>query len=322
VQPDATTLAILLKLCGDTQQLEKGREIHNLAKRTNMLMLVAAPLITMYSSCGDLASALSIFNDTQPRTLTIWNSMISTYVQHNQHQQATQLLYQMKKDGLQPDQTTYSIILKSCVGANDLARGKLIHDLITQNRLYTTITATALLSMYGRCGDLPSAIQVFQQMPKKDTIAWDAMMSACLQNDDAKSALKFFLEMQQSGEMLSEVSFTNICKACGQIRDLNLANQIHTQVIASGLPLTPSLLSSLLSMYAKCGELQSTLFEQLRSHKQLDLAGWNALIAACTQTQQYEQALELYKEMKARKIRPDSFTLSLILTSTYAIRYF
>ena len=70
-------------------------------------------------------------------------------------------------------------------------------------------------------------------------------------------------------------------------------------------------------MYSKCGCLQEArqLFDKIRKQGNANVITWSAMIAAYTQQDQAEDAINLFHEMNQESIIPDDRTYSSILTA-------
>ncbi|KAG5026361.1 hypothetical protein JHK86_022275 [Glycine max] len=81
----------------------------------------------------------------------------------------------------------------------------MVHDREIHSLIFHTgfdldeLTSSALVDMYAKCGDIKSAVQVFEELAtKKDVISWNSMIVGFAKNGYAKCALKVFDEMTQS----------------------------------------------------------------------------------------------------------------------------
>jgi pentatricopeptide repeat protein len=79
MRPDRTTLAVILSSCSRLGILELGKQVHSASARLLLHndMFVASGLVDMYSKCGQIGIAKSIFSRMSERDVVCWNSMIS-----------------------------------------------------------------------------------------------------------------------------------------------------------------------------------------------------------------------------------------------------
>ena len=73
----------------------------------------------------------------------------------------------MQQEGINPDVVTFISILKGLgsIGASEM--GRQIHAEIVNRRFLegNSVLGTALVDMYAKCGLLPRAEQVFEELP-------------------------------------------------------------------------------------------------------------------------------------------------------------
>ncbi|KAK9273018.1 hypothetical protein L1049_017825 [Liquidambar formosana] len=68
--------------------------------------------------------------------------------------------------------------------------------------------------MYSKCGMVEDAYKVFSEMPKKNVVSWNSMITGYAQNGCCNEALLLFQEMTNSGIFPTCVTFVGILFAC------------------------------------------------------------------------------------------------------------
>ena len=61
----------------------------------------------MYSKCGSMNDARSIFDTLQSKDIVSWNAMIGGYRQNGKGTEALKLFEQMQQEGIQPNHFTF-----------------------------------------------------------------------------------------------------------------------------------------------------------------------------------------------------------------------
>ncbi|MCD9642886.1 hypothetical protein HAX54_029929 [Datura stramonium] len=108
--------------------------------------------------------------------------------------------------------------------------------------------------MYSKWGNIVEAERVFLEMPHKDLVSWNALLSGYAQEGNySGEATSGFREMMREGVKPDHVSFTSAVSACGQEKALELAKQIHGLVIKMAYGTHVSVCNVLISLYYKCG---------------------------------------------------------------------
>ncbi|RXH78619.1 hypothetical protein DVH24_002137 [Malus domestica] len=180
LMPNNFTYPFVFIACANLLELNHGRAAHSSVFKTGLDKdgHVSHSLITMYARCGELGFARKVFDEISERDLVSWNSMISGYCKMGCAGDAVQFFCEMRTDGFEPDERTLVTVLGACGDLGDLSLGKWVEGFVVENKLeMNTYVGSALIGMYGKCGDLSSARRVFDSMKKKDLITWNAMIS-------------------------------------------------------------------------------------------------------------------------------------------------
>jgi len=95
------------------------------------------------------------------------------------------LFRDMVSSGIRPDSVTPITILPICAQLQDIDEGRIIHDHILQHSMLSqgTSLGNALISFYGKCGELDTALDIFKGMGERVLISWNAMLNAFSDND-------------------------------------------------------------------------------------------------------------------------------------------
>jgi pentatricopeptide repeat protein len=99
----------------------------------------------------------------------------------------------------------------------------------------------------------------------------------------------------------AEASYVALLKGCGRRMDLHRGSALHADMLKKGLAETsPHLANTLISMYARCGALESA--EAV--HGQIcmpDIVSWNALISGYLCQGQSHEAMRCFERMGSRE---------------------
>ncbi|KAJ4834967.1 hypothetical protein Tsubulata_048628 [Turnera subulata] len=73
----------------------------------------------------------------------------------------------------------------------------------------------SLLSAYSKCGDLGGALKVFDDIPVRDTVSWNTMISGVLRTGDVEEGFGYLKRMRELGACgLDQSTFTTVLSAC------------------------------------------------------------------------------------------------------------
>eukprot|EP00249_Psilotum_nudum_P000902 c13078_g1_i1 orf=2-313(+) len=100
------------------------------------------------------------------RDLVSWNAIMAAYVQNGHGKAALKVFRQMNLAGVKPVTITYVSCLDACAGLTSLQEGKAIHASVVNSEYESDIVVeTALVNMYGKCGSVEDARNVFDKIP-------------------------------------------------------------------------------------------------------------------------------------------------------------
>ncbi|KAH0465145.1 hypothetical protein IEQ34_005248 [Dendrobium chrysotoxum] len=212
-------------------------------------------------------------------------------------------------------QEAYSFILELCASQNAAAQGQQIHARIlkTYSNSFDGFLHTKLLFMYGKCGCLNAAQQLFDELPQRTIFAWNALIGAYASNGKPESALQLYWNMRMLGEMPDGCTFASVLKACGFVEDFHSGSEIHSFAVRCGLTSLSFVANALVSMYAKCGQLDLArkFFEWMPEKG--DVVLWNSIISGCVQAANYFDAISLFREMHRIGLSMNTYTAVSVL---------
>lgn len=209
--------ATMLSIAANTLDLEMGKQIHaqTLVTRAISETLVGNALVDTYAKCDRFEEANVLFGNLACRSHIPWTAMISANVQNGLYEEAIKLFKDMRRDSFSGDQATFASTLRASANLASLSLGNQIHTCITRLGFMSNVfCGSALLDMYAKCGSIKDAVRIFQEMPVRNTVSWNALISAYAQNGDSEATFKSFTEMIQSGLPPNTVSFLSVFTAC------------------------------------------------------------------------------------------------------------
>ncbi|KAH9293477.1 hypothetical protein KI387_041320 [Taxus chinensis] len=345
---DSSTYYDLLQACIDKKALNEGKQIHSHINDRDFTFathtFLQNKLINMYDKCGSLPDARNIFDSMTEPNVFSWNMIMSAYRRHGFSHQAFTLFYQMQRTAVHPDQFTFSSILPVCTNAGSLKHGLQIHGKIIRCEFqFHDIVTNTLIVMYANCGKiekarelfdkmhnanvvswnaiitgyaqngvLDEALKLFEVIPQKNVVSWTAVIAGYAQNGLVEKALKISKQMQLAGVKPDSSTFASILPACGKMGALEQGMEIHQKVIESGLLSHVVVMTALIDMYAKCGNIQKAhkLFEGI---PQRNVVSWTAIISGYAQNGLVEKALDIFNQMQLAGAEPNSSTFVGIL---------
>ncbi|KAI5081275.1 hypothetical protein GOP47_0004458 [Adiantum capillus-veneris] len=201
---DAVTYACVLKACGITRVVHRGKQIHDEVVSQGLLsksLVLGNALVDMYAKCGLLTEAREALIELPVRDVVSWSALIAGFTQQGQAKEALACFQQMRREGISPNAITYTCILKAYGITEEVEGGKRIHDEIVSKGLLQKHVelGSALIDMYSKCGILTIARQVLDKLPVRDLVSWSALIVGYAQRGQAEQALDCFQRMRREG---------------------------------------------------------------------------------------------------------------------------
>ncbi|KAK9275024.1 hypothetical protein L1049_022282 [Liquidambar formosana] len=312
-ETNSTTLSSLLSACSSVDNLKWGRGIHSLVVKLGLdsNVCVCNTLLTMYSEAGRSEDAELLFQDMPDRDLISWNSMMACYVQHGNCLETLQLLGELLHMKKIMNHVTFASAVAVCSNPEFLTEGKIVHALAILTGLHDNlIVGNSLVTMYGKSGMMEEASRVSQTMPTRDGVTWNALIGGHAENEEPDEAVRTFKLMREGGTPANYITMVNVLGALLAPNDLlKHGMPIHAHVILTGLESDDYVKNSLITMYAKCGDLNSSnyIFNGLANKNSVT---WNAMVAANAHHGWEEEALKLFVEMRSAGVDLDQFSFS------------
>lgn len=307
-----------LGACSIEHCLRIGMEIHCQVIRSELELdiMVQTSLIDMYGKCGEVDYAERVFNRICSRNIVAWNAMIGGYASNNYFSESFACLKRMQEDDkVIPDVITMINLLPSCSQSGALLEGKSIHGYaIRKMFLPYLFLETALVDMYGKCGELRLAEHVFNQMNEKNTVSWNTMVAAYVQNGQYKEALKMFQHILNEPLKPDAITIASVLPAIAELASRSEGEQIHAYIIKLGLGSNTFISNAIVYMYAKCGDLQTArgFFDGMVCK---DVVSWNTIIMAYAIHGFGRTSIQFFSEMMGKGFKPNGSTFVSLLTA-------
>ncbi|XP_047968990.1 pentatricopeptide repeat-containing protein At1g09410, mitochondrial-like [Salvia hispanica] len=158
------------------------------------------------------------------------------------------------------------------------------------------------------------AKEVFDSLLEKDVVSWTAMIRGCAQGEKFTEALDMFPAMMSSGVRPNHYTFSSVFDACAGCSSLVMGSQAHACLLKLGIPVDVVLGSSLLNMYAKCGDIVAA-FSVFESMPVKNLVSWNSIIGGCGRHGLADRALEEFERMTLSGVLPDQISFINVLSA-------
>ncbi|XVF15381.1 hypothetical protein REPUB_Repub09cG0147500 [Reevesia pubescens] len=231
IESDEFTFGSLLSC---SESIEMGEMIHALVFKNGLIsrIHVSNALVSLYSKHGKMNQAYQSFQ-MSPKNLISWNTIISGFFLNGFPTQGLDQLSELLMSNLRPNAYTLSIAMSICASIASLSHGKQLHGYILRHDLsLETSLGNSLITMYAKCGILNWSLRVFNQMIEKDTISWNAIISAFSQHGEGEEAVLCFKAMKDASRVKpDQATFTALLSACSHAGLVDDATWIFNSMV-------------------------------------------------------------------------------------------
>ena len=311
-------LLLLLQACKKAPTLKETKPLHALtvtmASNSTQPIFLYNNLISLYVLQGELSTAREVFGEMTQRNVVSYNTIIGGYSRNGSVEEAWNLFSEMRRYGFEPTQHTFAGLL-SCASLK-LSQGFQLQAQMVKSGLFHAdpYAGTALLSLFGRNGCIDEVVCAFEEMPLKNLVTWNTVISLFGNYGFSEESMFLFRELVRTGAGLSECSFMGVLSGFASEQDLELGEQVHDLLIKNGFDSEVSVLNSLINMYVKCSciRLAEKMFE-LGCVR--DVVSWNTMIGALAKSERPSKVLELFLKMSVDGVLPNETTFVSVINS-------
>ncbi|GER46063.1 pentatricopeptide repeat-containing protein [Striga asiatica] len=323
--PTQHTYELLIQSCARKNSIADAVSVHESLTENGKDQdpFLATKLIDMYSELNSIQHARKVFDEIPHKTIYVWNAICRALSVAGHGQEVLDLYRKMNQIGMPNDRFTYTYALKACVVCeselSSLTLVKEIHAHILRHGYEPNVhITTTLVDTYAKFGLVDKALLVFSPMPVKNLVSWTAIITCFAKNGKPSEALNFFREMLLANDadavLPNSVTMVSVLQACTSICALEQGKLIHAYVLRRGLESILPVMNALITMYAKCGELESseTIFDRMEKK---DVVSWNSMISCYAIHGSGKDALSVFRDMVGSGFSPSLVTFVSLLTA-------
>ncbi|KAJ4838016.1 hypothetical protein Tsubulata_030948 [Turnera subulata] len=204
-------------------------------------------------------------------------------------------------------------LIQLCTDSYSIEMGRKVHgriDLVADKN--DQGVETMLVGMYSKCGFLKESRQVFEGMRERDLYAWSAMIGGCLREQRWKEVVELFYGMMREGVLPDDFLLPKILQACGNCGDVQTGRLLHCLAVKSGFESGSFVGNSIMSLYAKFGEL-GLARKCFESMEERDTVAWTAMISGCFLNRNFEEGFRLFDAMHEEGLEPSPITYNVLI---------
>lgn len=310
-------LAKQLRTCSKNLLFHQGLQVHGAVVNMGLGfdLIMNNDLIGMYGKCSRMDLACAVFDRMLERNVVSWTALMCGYLHEGNAKGSLALLSEMRYSGVKPNEFTFSTSLKACGFLGVVENGMQIHGMCVRSGFgWFPVVGNATIDMYSKCRRISMAEQLFYEMPFRNLVSWNAMISGHTHEGNGKKSLILFQRMQEQGEVPDEFTFTSTLKACSALGAIQGGTQIHASLITRGFAISNSnvIAGAIVDLYAKCGYLceAQKVFDQI---EQKNVITWSTIIRGFAQEGKLLEAMDLFRQLRKSVSKVDGFVLSIMV---------
>ncbi|KAL9234951.1 hypothetical protein vseg_009761 [Gypsophila vaccaria] len=214
-------------------------------------------MVRGYCKTGDVDTGLRLFRQMRERSIVSWNSMISDLERCGRDREALNLFREMQDHrAYEPDEATVVTVLPVCARLGEVSAGKWLHSYAQSSGLFRDFitVGNAIVSFYCKCGDLETAHRIFREMPRRNAISWNTLLSGMAFNGKGELGVEFFDEMISKGVKPNDSTFVGVLTCCSHARLLQKGRDLF-MLMTDKLKIIPKLehYGCMVDLLGRCG---------------------------------------------------------------------
>lgn len=319
-------------------------------------------VLSSYVKSEKLNDAKKVFDEMPSRDVLTWTVLISGFARVNCSEMALQLFREMLVEGVCPNHFTLSCVFKLCSRVGDVQMGKGIHgwilrsgvnlDVVLENSMLdlyakfdafdyakklfdsmrekSAATYNIMLGVYVRSCDVNKYLDLFRNLPCRDTASWNTIICGLMQGGYLDTALELLYEMVENEPEFNKVTSSIALSVVSSLLIIELGRQVHGRIVRFGFHNDGFVKSSLINMYIKCGNLEkaSVIYSQMPSdfaRKQdsnivcsdmmTEIVSRSSMVSGYVRNGKYEDAFKTFVSMVREGVLMDKFTIASVVSA-------
>ncbi|GER55393.1 pentatricopeptide repeat-containing protein [Striga asiatica] len=220
------------------------------------------------------------------------------------------------------------LLLSSCARQNNLRLSSSLHAAIIKsppsfstNQVTAHLIYNSLLNVYCKSGSLRDAVNLFDQMPLRDTVSWNSLISGFFNLGRLRLGFRYFKKLLGSSwERFDHATLTSVLSACGEIESVEMMNVLHALAVLSGYEKETTVGNALITSYFRCRAFGSgrRVFDEMLVR---NVVTWTATVSGLAKNELYAESLDLFVKMcTCGTVSPNALTYLGALSACSGLR--
>ncbi|KAL4188027.1 hypothetical protein AMTRI_Chr09g42060 [Amborella trichopoda] len=319
-----------------TLTISQARQAHALLLTSGLLPHLLAPLLSAFLAHRATRHAHLLFHHTPDPSPEAWTAMVRGLARHTLFAAALRLY---TRNPRAPAAPTLCTALSACARFPAPLLGRALHaQAVALGFGCHAYVQTGLVDMYSKHGESGLARQVFDEMPHRTVVSWNALVALEIRGGNLAQAHRVFDEMPERDTISWNSLIAGYAKVGNMVMAMDLFEKMPIRSAASW--------NSIICGYIECGdmELARKVFDEMpernlvswiamisgyskkeevglarelfHSMGERDLASWNAMVSCYAQNNHPHEAISLFREMlQSSGLEPNQTTMVGIVSS-------
>ncbi|KAL5228052.1 hypothetical protein ABZP36_016317 [Zizania latifolia] len=218
-----------------------------------------------------------------------------------------------------PNRVTMVAALGACAAHCAVDTGIWIHEYVQkQGWEMDVVLGTALVDMYGKCGQASDGMRVFSEMTKRNVYTWNSIIGALALAQDGNTALQWFSRMQTDGIQPDAVTLICVLCACAHAGFVDIGRKIFNLIIQGKYGFQPGIkhFGCMVDLLSSSGHLDDAfrVVEIMPSHPNAVI--WSLLLRGCMDHD--DSWLSEHVTMRLVELEQENVSYYVLLSNLYA----
>lgn len=174
-------------------------------------------MLVGYARAGEIRVAEDLFDRMPLRDAVSWSSLMVGYVEKGVPEKGLRHFREMVERGVTVNEAALVTALSASAQLGLIECGRFVHATMERLKFRMTLgVGTALVDMYAKCGCIEISRRVFEDLPRRDVFAWNAMLCGLATHGLGKDALDLYRRFIDGGLRPTSVTFIGVLNACSR----------------------------------------------------------------------------------------------------------
>ncbi|TYI23135.1 hypothetical protein ES332_A06G143100v1 [Gossypium tomentosum] len=177
--------------------------------------------------------------------------------------------------------------------------------------------AARLIHLYGKSGMFEQAYKVFDEMPNRGLLSFNALMGACVNAKKFDKVNGFFKELPEKLSVEPDlVSYNTVIKAFCEMGSLDSARLMLDEMEKKGVQPDVITFNTLLYEIFKNGRFddgEKIWGKMVEKNVEPDIRSYNAKLLGFSTEKKMKEAVNLVEEMRSKGLKLDVFTFNYMI---------